>query len=174
MVSVPLNRVTTTLGGAKGFDTKVDEYAESNQDETVEVFGAAWMAMVFTASETYTLSGLKLPLKRTGTIGEVSVSIQAISGGDPDGTDLSLNKFPGSQLPTTAVQKFISMPAVALTNTVQYAIVLRVADGDGSNHLDWDSDGSSPTYAGGQREISANSGNTWTTNPDDFIFETWK
>lgn len=163
------------MGGDAGFTTKYEEYPASNQDASRNVFGANWMAMLFTPGTGHTLNGLKLPLFRTGTtMGEITVSIQALSGGDPDGTDLSVAKFSGLVLPTTSAVKIISMPATLLTVSVQYAIVIRAAGGDASNTVNWDTDDSSPTYAGGNREDSANSGNTWTAQTGtDMIFEEW-
>lgn len=173
MVSVPMNKVMTVLG-SDGFTTKYEEYAASNQDSTRQVFAANWMGMSFTPATGHTLNGVKLWLKRTGTIGLVTVSIRAFDGGEPSGVDLSTSTFQGSALPTTAAQKLISMPAVAVAVSTLYTIVLRVADGDASNTLDWDTDDSTPTYAGGSRWDSSNSGNDWTEQTGtDFIFEEW-
>lgn len=176
---VPLmgNRLATVMGGSAGFTTKFEQYAISNADGSTNVFTINWMAQVFKANTGHTLNGLKLPLFRTGTTGgEVSISIQALSGGDPDGTDLSLYKFDSQILGTSApgVFKEYSMPAVALAVGVSYAIVIRQDGGDGSNTINWESDASTPTYSDGQREISGNSGNTWTADTtDDHCFEDW-
>lgn len=174
MVSIPLNRVAITMGGDSGFTTKYEEYAASNQDSTRNVFGINWMAMLFTPATGHTLNGLKLPLKRTLNPGQITVSIQALSGGDPDGTDLSVATIEESRLDTTSKVIVIAMPAVLLTVSTQYAIVVRALAGTSGNTIDWDTDDSSPTYAGGNREDSANSGNTWTPQTGtDMIFEEW-
>lgn len=173
-LAIPLNKVTTVMGGDAGFTTKYEEYAAANQDTVREFFANFWAAQGFTPGTGHTLNGVKLPLFREGTIGEVSVSIQADSGGDPDGTDLSLATFPGMDLPLTSAVKLISLPAVTLTVSTLYHIVVRLAGGDGSNSINWDEDSSSPTYAGGSRNDSSNSGSTWTPNTgSDFIFEEW-
>lgn len=175
MLEIPMNHITTMMPST-GFTTKYEEYAASNQDQERIFFGAAWQAMLFTPATGHTLNGVKLAIYRVGDCGEVDVSIQALSGGDPDGTDLSLTKVPQSRLALTSPQVVeISMPAILLVVSTQYAIVVRAPDGaDSSNAVIWDSDGSSPTYAGGHREDSANSGNTWTAQTGvDFIFEEW-
>lgn len=170
-----MNRITTVMGGGSSFTTKYEEYAASNQDTVREFFAATWCAQGFTPSTGHTINGVKLALFREGTIGVVTVSIQADSGGDPDGTDLSVSTFPGMDLPlTTSVVKEISLPAVVLSVSTLYHIVIRLAGGDSSNSVSWDEDSSAPTYAGGSRNDSGNSGNTWTPNTGvDMIFEEW-
>lgn len=174
-MKVALQRVMTNMGADAGFTTKYEEYPASNQDTVREFFAAAWQAQGFTPASGHTLNGVKLPLFREGTIGEVTVSIQADSGGDPDGTDLSLTTFPGMDLPlTSSTVRFISLPAVLLTVSTLYHIVVRLAGGDSSNSISWDEDSSTATYAGGSRNDSANSGNTWSPQTGvDMIFEEW-
>lgn len=175
MVSVPLNRVMTTLG-SDGFTTKYEEYPVSNEDGNTNVFGATWMAMIFKANTGHTLNGLRLPLFKTGTPGNATISIQALSGGDPDGTDLSVVQFNGNSLLTTdppAALTHITMPAVVLSVGVSYAIVIRVLLGSSGNVVHWMHDGSSPTYTDGNREASSDSGGTWTAQSEDMCFEEW-
>lgn len=161
--------------GASFIPPPEETYAIANEDESVNVFGINWMAQVFKANTGFTVTGLKLPLFRTLVPGEITVSVQALSGGDPDGTDLSVAKFDGLLLPFvgTPTPLFpITMPTTVLTTGVSYAIVVRALAGTAGNTINWASDGSSPTYADGQRESSANSGNTWTAIPaDDMCFE---
>lgn len=176
MVSVPLNRVTTMMPST-GFTTKFEEYPVSNEDGSRNVFGASWMAQIFKANTGHTLNGVKLPLFKTGSPGDIDISIQALSGGDPDGTDLSLATISDARLgtidPPTALVE-ISMPAVALAVGVSFAIVIRATGGSAGNTVNWNTDDSTPTYADGNREDSANSGNTWTAQTGtDMCFEEW-
>lgn len=177
MVSVPLNKITTVMGGASGFTTKFEEYPVSNEDGSRNVFGSNWMAMLIKATPGYTLNGLKLPLFKTGDPGDITISIQKLSGGDPDGTDVSVATLSDSRLgttdpPTTLVD--ITMPAVVLAADEEFAIVIRATGGSAGNTVNWNTDDSSPTYADGNREDSANSGATWTAQTGtDMCFETW-
>lgn len=174
MVSVPLNKVTTVTGGgmASSFTTKFEEYAISNADGNAAFSGAVWAAQVFKANTGHTLTGLKLALFADGgDPGTITMSIQGISGGDPDGTDLSVTTLPGSKVPTTAgTFTEIAMPPVTLAIGVSFAIVIRVPTG---NSLKWENDGSTPSYADGQGERSTDSGAAWTAQATDFIFEDW-
>ncbi len=174
MVSVPMNRITTMMPST-GFTTKYEEYAASNQDTTRGIWGVNWAAQLFTPAAGHTLNGVKLALFRTGNPGQTTVSIQALSGGDPDGTDLSLATIEEARLDVTSAVIEVSMPAVLLTVSVQYAIVVRALSApDGSNQVEWDEDSSTPTYAGGNLETSGNSGSTWSAQSGvDEIFEEW-
>lgn len=170
--------VPTMSGVGASFTPPAKElYLVSNQDGSRNVFGANWMAMIFKANTGFTLTGLKLPLFRTGTPGTVTISIQALSGGDPDGTDLSVTTIDGDALGTIDVTQAnlieVSMPAVVLGTGVSFAIVIRNTAGAG-NTINWNTDDSSPTYTDGNREDSANSGNTWTAQTGtDMCFEAY-
>lgn len=165
---------TMSIGGAL---KKFQEYPISNQDSSRNVFTVNWMAMIFKVATSHRLTQVVLPLFKTGSPGNVSVSIQALSGGDPDGTDLATpTVIPDSALGTAnpAPMKVIQMSGVNLTATVSYAIVVRSDAGDASNTVNWNTDDSSPTYSDGNREDSGNSGNTWTAQTGtDMCFEEW-
>lgn len=171
MVSVPMNRVATSMS-VPSFGTQFEKYVIANADSNAAFDGAVWAGMIFKANTGHTLTGVKLPLFADGgTPGDVTVGIQALSGGDPDGTDLSVQTFPGSQLPTSAgTMKEISMPPVVLAVGVSFAIVVRAESG---NSVKWESDGSAPSYADGSKERSTDSGAAWTASAPDHIFEEW-
>lgn len=176
-MSIPMWAVRNTTLVVTGFTTKFEEYPVSNEDGSRNVFGASWMAQIFKANTGHTLNGLKLPLFKTGDPGDIIISIQALSGGDPDGTDLSVVTLSDSRLGTTDPPTSlldISMPAVVLSVGVSYAIVIRAPAGSSGNTVNWNSDDSSPTYSDGNREDSSNNGNTWTAQTGtDFCFEDW-
>lgn len=164
----------SVLGSVPSFGVLFENYAVSNEDGTRQVFGANWMAMIIKANTGHTLTGLKLPLFRVLDPGDVTVSIQALSGGDPDGTDLSVITFDavdrlGIVEPPVPLVAIV-MPPVVLTVTVSYAIVIR-AQGDASNLVGWNLDGSTPGYTDGNREDSADSGASWSAQAADFCFE---
>lgn len=174
MVGVPLNKVTMVMGGNASFGSKFEEYLLSNADGTAAFDGAVWAAQVFKANTGHTLTGLKLPLFFDGgDPGLVTVSIQALSGGDPDGTDLSVATFQAVQrLPAVAGSLTpISMPPVVLAVGVSFGIVVRCASG---NSIKWELDGSTPGYTDGQHERSTDSGAAWTADTaKDFCFSEW-
>lgn len=177
-----MSKVARLMGGRTlmlmsnlGFKTEYENYPASNQDQVREFFGSSWAAQTFTVGTTHIFQGVVLDLFKEGADAIVTVSIRATTAGDPSGSDLSVTTFNTSSLPvTTSTPFFIPMPNITLTATVVYAIVVRRAGGDSSNSISWDEDGSSPTYAGGSRSDSANSGSTWTAQTgNDFIFEEW-
>lgn len=163
-----------TMAGAGGLSQKFQFYPASNRDASREVFGAFWMAQLFTVTTGHTLTHLFLPLYRVLSPGTVTVSIQGVSGGDPDGTDISVGSFDGDTILGVAPSAIIELhiPSVLLT-AQQYAIVIRNGAGAG-NLVAWDEDASSPTYGGGSRSDSSDSGASWTPQTgNDFIFEEW-
>lgn len=167
-------RVTTmSIGGSL---KKWQEYPISNFDSRRDVFGAFWMAQLFTVATAHRLTQLVLPLSRTGSPGTVRISIQAISGGDPDGTDLSFLDIDGDLLQTPggpSVMQTFQLPGTNLS-VAQYAIVIRATGGSAGNTINWDTDDSSPTYGGGSRTDSADSGASWSpVTGTDMCFEEW-
>lgn len=142
--------------------TLFESYDIANTDGDASRFGASWLAQIFKANTGHTLDEIVLWLWRTGTIGQITVSIQALSGGDPDGTDLTSISFDGMLLGTSVVKVIMNVPPAVLSVGVSYAIVVRLAGGDASNKFHWAVDGSSPTYTDGNQETSPDSGATWT------------
>lgn len=172
MVSIPLNKVTTVTGGAPGAGQTKYEELIITPDSSGEASGAVWLAQIFKANTGHTLTGVKLMLFADDEIGTVTVAIQALSGGDPDGTDLSTSTINTTSLPATATGALteISMQPVVLSVGVSYAIVVR-SNADG---VKWESDGSTPGYADGNKERSVDSGGTWVANTAvDQMFEEW-
>lgn len=162
---------TMSGGAASSFTTKYQNYI-ATFDANSEFSGAVWMGQIFKVAITHTLTGIKLPLFNDGTKGITTISVQALSGGDPDGTDITVTTFNEVNLPTSGAGALVEipMPPVVLTATISYGIVLR-STGSGTK---WESDGSSPTYTDGQRERSTDSGGTWTAlSTVDMGFEEW-
>ena len=135
--------------------------------------GVAWNGQTFTASSTYTLTSIKFLVLRVFTPSDVTVSIRATSGGLPTGEDLCSETFDGNTLTTDSAGEWkeitFSSPIVVTSETV-YAIIVRGAE----PYLRWRWDDSSPTYTGGSRVGSADSGSTWTAyTGEDYMFEVY-
>lgn len=165
-------RLPLMSGVAGSFGTKFENYPLSNADGSASFDGAVWAAQVFKANTAHTLTGVKLPIfASSGDPGNVTVGIQALSGGDPDGTDLVFVTFPGSALPVAGGELFlVALPALVLPLDALRAIVVRAVSG---NSVSWQNDSSTPTYADGQQERSTDSGTNWTAQAGDFCFENW-
>lgn len=172
MVSVPNSHVLAMMMSEPSFTTKFEELIIT-ADSNAELAGAVWIAQSFKANTAHTISGVKLMLFHDGTPGILTVSIQALSGGDPDGTDLTVATLDESVLPTTALGELteIALPPVALALDSLNAIVLRSTSSAG---MKWEADGSSPAYADGNKERSTDSGAAWTAATGvDQMFEDW-
>ncbi|MGA7677580.1 MAG: hypothetical protein WCA51_04305, partial [Dehalococcoidia bacterium] len=60
-----------------------------------------------------------------------------------------------------------------LSASTKYAIVCRIAGGNESNKLMSKGNYSNPQYPGGNFELSANGGSSWTYYNYDLAFEEW-
>jgi len=79
-------------------------------------------------------SSLHLWLGRTGNPGTVTVSIQALAGGLPDGVDLVSETLDGDALPVAKAEQEITLsPAFSGSNGTAYAVIIRAPDGDAAN-----------------------------------------
>lgn len=159
--------------GIGGSVVKYEEYPASNKDGERKVYGAFWMAQTFASVTTHTLNYLDLPIWRTADCGDWSVSIWDVVSG-PEDPQVVLAGLAQALLQTVSTRTKIFLPPFTIVALEVYAIVLSCAGADSSNTLNWDKDGSSPTYSGGERWDSINSGSDWTNvTGDDFIFEEW-
>ena len=146
---------------------KID-YSTHNTGST-SFSGADWVAMNFTASESYTITSVKLNLFRTGTPGTLTVSIRATTADVPSGADLASGTFAGNDLLTTPGQyEEITLGAgCSLVSGTKYAIVCRCA----AASVYW---GRGLGYANGGRCTSADSGASWgAESVVSMNFETW-
>lgn len=146
----------------------------TGKDGTREFFGAFWAAQTFTPAAGHTITLVKLQLARKLLPGTVKVSIRATAADLPTGADLVSIEFNGDLLSLDPSEgyKVLNLPPQLLTVSVKYAIVVRAVGGDATNLIAWGLDGTSPTYAGGERCDSSNSGGAWTNaTGDDFMFQ---
>ena len=139
---------------------------------------STWRAQTFTPSANHTITKVNLKMRRAGSPGTLTVSIRATSGGLPTGNDLCSGTTDGDTLPTESSEwREITLGVgYALSASTQYAIVIRAVNGDDSNSVSWRQDSSSPTYTGGERVSSDDSGSSWEAplvGDYDCMFEEW-
>lgn len=165
--------------------TKLHENYITGDDASSGILGASWESQSFTVAsgESHYLTHVSLLLHRVGTPGTVTVSIRAVDGDEiPTGSDLVSTTFDGDMLPTDTDGEW--WPAtfaspIYLDAGTQYAIVVRATGGDANNRILWHVDITSPTYSGGVRGTSPDSGANWgawdgTDNDNyDNMFEEW-
>lgn len=167
----------------------------TGDDASSGIFGGNWESMSFTVSagQAHGISHVKLLLHRVGSPGTVTVSIRAtaVETDDspvPTGADLVSATTDGDSLPTDTSGEWRQITfatSIELSAGVEYAIVIRATTGDTNNRILWHLDITSPTYAGGVRGTSDNSGghfHPWdgTSSPHgpvlgnyDSMFEEW-
>jgi len=139
------------------------------QDET-------WLAQTFTPDLSHRVTNVNLYLERTGSPGDLTVSIRNTSSDEPSGGDLCFETVDGDLLADSIEWVEFDMGAgYDLVAGTKYAIVIRCPSGSASNWILWGSDASATsTYAGGWHYESTNSGVDWTgITQFDFLFEEW-
>ncbi len=150
-------------------------YYDTNDDTEAGPSGAGKLdAQTFTTVDAFSISRVSLKLFRIGSPGTLTVSIRATSANLPTGGDLVSGTFNANAITATSPGEWVDInfsPALALTATTKYAIVI-TAGPDTSNRCFWRYDGSSATYAGGNR-CSFN-GSTWSSAAtSDQMFRTY-
>lgn len=170
---VPTN-VTITPSGT-GSPVDIADYYKTGDDSQGLARGVTWLTQTFQASDSYSMSGVKLKLWRVGLPGTVTVSIRATAAGEPTGGNLASGTMDGDILSATSPgswQEITFTSPIVLTSGTTYAIVVRATSGDLSNSVYWREDASSPSYASGSIGGSVDSGSTWTMYASsDFMFE---
>jgi len=152
------------------------EYYNTGDNYRIDIYSAYWEAQTFTPTTRHIITSVKIKVYRYGSPGIVTVSIRATDGsGHPTGADLTSNTFDGNALTTSSSGEWkeVALTSYLLNAGTKYAIVVRATSGDYFNCIFWRWDDSSPTYAGGNREKSSNSGSSWTTDSEDYMFEEW-
>ncbi|MBA7523824.1 hypothetical protein ES705_15958 [subsurface metagenome] len=149
-----------------------DQLYESGDDGDFSINGAFWEAQTFTTLQAHNIEILEILCRRVLNPGNITIGIRATDGGGlPTGADLTFITFDGNDL--SAANAWITryVAAQALLAATKYALVIRAPAGDASNYLIWRKDGTVPTYAGGSRCLSDNSGADWTEDVNtDFMF----
>ena len=137
-------------------------------------YGAVYKCQTFTASDSYTSSGVKLQLRKIGAPGTVTITLKATTGGKPTGDALATGTTDGNSLPTDGTGEWRQIEWASnfsIVDETVYAIIVNITNGDILNAILWRMDGASPTYAGGSYGSSSDSGANWTMNTAaDFMF----
>jgi len=142
------------------------------------VYGIYWRGQTFTPQITHELTSVKIKWYQYGTVSPytITVRIREASAGLPIGADLDSAEVDPTTLPSTPGDwDEISLTGgITLQAGTQYAIILSLSGGDGSNCIVWRYDTASPTYTGGTYVSSSNSGSSWSqTSTLDNMFEEW-
>lgn len=122
-----------------------------------------WRAQTFTTTDARTVSEVWIALARQGSHADtLTVSIRATAAGLPTGADLTSGTININSIVANGTWAKVSLTPYALANATTYAIVYRIAAGDGFNQLL--AYGVDPgAYAGGQYCTSTDSGATWAS-----------
>jgi len=178
--SIAISRVKTALLGLKAISLlcRKCEYYKTGDDAVLYIHDDLWQAQTFTPSESHKIISVKLKIYRTLSPGTITVSIKATDGnGHPTGEDLCSGTTNGNTLTTDTDgewREIIIGDGYSLSGSTKYAIVVRALDGNGTNHVGWRMDDSSPTYSGGNAEYSIDGGENWSSSSTrDFMFEEW-
>jgi len=158
----------------------LQDYYNTGDNGHQAIYGAIWLAQTFTPTGAYDITSVKLKFAfGAGGSGKVvTLGIRATDGsGLPTGADLTSATAAADTIAAINNDWYeftLSVP-YSLSSGTKYAIVLRNPDGVYPTHIiNWRSDSTSPTYAGGAFISSVNSGSSWTENTAlDFMFETW-
>jgi hypothetical protein len=148
------------------------EYLNTGYNTSIYFSGNDWAAQTFTPAVTHYASKCKILLYRIDNPGTVTVSIKAVDGSNhPTGADLCSGTTNGNTLDGTWREITFTTSAL-LTAGTMYAIVVRCS-GSIPNYVQWYQDSTSPPYTGGNSEISADAGASWTAQTRDCMFEEW-
>lgn len=137
--------------------------------------GVVYQAQLFTPSETYVLTSVRVLLLRNVVAagdGTMTLAIRAASGGEPTGGNLTYGTLPGSvlQYNNATWHEFTLNTPIEVPAGVQMAIVCYK---NGSVSAQWRRGGD--TYPGGYSCKSNDSGATWYAiqTTIDKMFENW-
>jgi hypothetical protein len=159
------------------------EYYDTGADGVFIIFASTHrVAQTFTAAAYYDISSVALFLSRIGLPGTVTVEIQGVTTGKPNGTVYATGTTNGdtlvvnnSGLPSVGDWREITFSfSYSLTSGIVYAIVVSVAGASTSKKILWPEDDSSPTYTDGTTVSSTDSGSTWTiASGSDMMFRNY-
>ncbi len=142
------------------YDTADGSSSQSLIDNTND-----WIAQTFTPSVSYAISSIELYayVPSGHDIGTLTVSIKAVdSSSHPSGADLASGTIASGSFGSSPSWISCSFSSTAnLSGSTMYAIVIRASAADASNKLYWNAR-TSPTYSGGQVELSTDGGSSWT------------
>lgn len=149
------------------FNTNANSYYLS----TTTRYGGQTFTIGTLEQGNYTLKGISLSLRRTGSPDMVTVGLYATnSTGFPNGTVLSQITFNAtSNLTTNSAWINFTMPDYILVNGTKYAIVINKTS---TGSLEYNATDPSALYAGGNT-IDNNGGAGWVSQNADTYFEVY-
>lgn len=156
--------------------TALRDYYNINEDTFRSCFGSSvFIGQVFTASEDYTLSSVRIKLYRSGSPGELTIQLQSVAGSVPSDTVLDSATYDGDTLPTSSGSaEWVELVLdYTLESGTKYAIVVKALDGDAGNQVRWRADGSGPLYSPGTYVFTTTGPGNWNTGGYDMMFETY-
>lgn len=113
-----------------------------------------------------TFQGITIALKKYGSPGNVTVSIETDSGGNPSGSVVASGTITASDVGTTSVLYYTAWPAsiFSLTANVRYWITIKVATTSAINNFYYIGQTNNAAEDGtGIAKVSSNGGSTWST-----------
>lgn len=144
-------------------------------DSDTTIYGDNWEAQIFQPQTNHNVTHFWLYLRRsTAGVGAVNISLYSTTGTPkvPNAQLQTVQYNANSWLNTTYQWKMIVITSQAVVSGTDYAIVVEVPDGDGTNYVSWGYDGSSPSYSNGYRAYSDDDASSWNQDTDaDFLFE---
>jgi hypothetical protein len=158
------NLETSYLLGEDGQST-ISDYLVAFDPDGLKA-GQTWTV----AAGGYSVGKVSFKMAKVGSPGNITCKIYATSSGKPTGAALGTATLDGNGFnasPTHDWEDFIFSPAIAVSGSTEYALVLEVASGDDSNHVEVRGDYSSAAYSNGVFVFSIDGGSFWTRNVDD-------
>lgn len=136
-----------------------------------DFFGSQWAAQSFTTGAGVTsLPAFAIRLKKFAGAGDLEVAIRATL----TGADLASRTFTADTLRDGAGHLIVTLsPALTVSPSTTYYIILRSPTSTPTARYQI-SDDLNQSYAAGQTHTSNNSGSSWTNEPKDAVFITFK
>jgi len=165
--------VVSTNGGSS-WDTTTYLAVDTTFSVTTAAEGKAKLAQSCQIGSGADIYSLKLWLKKVGGPGgNLSISIQGDSAGDPDGTPVSdgtseLVAASGISTSYGWIEFTFATPPTLSASTTYWLVLETTDSASATNYVTWGSDGSAPSYADGEMKhyIAA-----WAAEGKDAVFD---
>jgi hypothetical protein len=152
--------------------TRKDYYIFSGTSTLGDHYGEGKLfAQTFTAGSSYTLDHIILKLIRTGSTGDLTVTIVATTSGLPTGAPISTGTVVESGVPTSLGLVTIAMSGVSIVAGTKYAICMNYPNHALGTHIEWNII-TPGTYPGGSYCLYS-SGSWVAYTAYDFYFDTY-
>ena len=175
---IPLSEsIFQKINTVKADGNTLYERFEPTKNNAFNIYGTRWKSQIFTvgdtgANENHTITSVKLYLGRNGVpTGSFNVSIRAVSGELPTGSDLTFGSIPCSSITLANWYEIAFNTPCILSAGTKYSIIARATSCTSStNDIAW-ATLMAGGYSGGKKYDSINSGSSWKVDPvEDFLF----